>query len=191
MTLGDLPPKYLAEVERALGGGKPLGVARSQAIRAIEVVPPVGSAPVYQFSALGEPKGQPRPRAFAMRTAGGKYSARVFDAGTAEGWKSIVAEASRSACPPEPISGPVRVGMTFGFRRPKSHLKSNGETKGGAPNRHTSKPDADNLAKAVLDCLTQTGLWWHDDAQVAELRVLKEYAPRPCVVVTVQPLEAI
>ena len=37
--------------------------------------------------------------------------------------------------------------------------------------RHTKKPDADNLAKAVLDSLN--GLIWVDDAQVCELSVSK------------------
>lgn len=35
----------------------------------------------------------------------------------------------------------------------------------------TSKPDADNIAKAVLDALT--GVAWHDDAQVVQVAVTK------------------
>ena len=46
----------------------------------------------------GEPKGQPRPRAFAKPIGGGKFSARVYDAGTAEGWKSQIAQAFRQHC---------------------------------------------------------------------------------------------
>lgn len=46
--------------------------------------------------------GQPRPRAFARRMGDGKFVARVFESGTAEGWKSLIAaEAAKT-----PISGP-------------------------------------------------------------------------------------
>lgn len=39
---------------------------------------------------------------------------------------------------------------------------------------HTAKPDADNLAKAVLDAMTRAGAW-KDDSQVSSLRVMKYY----------------
>ena len=37
---------------------------------------------------------------------------------------------------------------------------------------HGRKPDADNLAKAILDVLTEQG-WWRDDGVVSELLVIK------------------
>jgi hypothetical protein len=37
MTIGDLPPRYQEEVARQLGNGKPLGLARAEAVRAVEV----------------------------------------------------------------------------------------------------------------------------------------------------------
>ena len=43
-----------------------------------------------ELSAPGIPKGQPRPRAFSRNG-----HARVFDPGTAEGWKSAVAVAAQ------------------------------------------------------------------------------------------------
>jgi hypothetical protein len=43
----------------------------------------------------GEPKGQPRPRAFAR---GGMV--RMYDPATAEGWKSAIADEWRRSAPP-------------------------------------------------------------------------------------------
>lgn len=129
------------------------------------------------FFVSGEPKGQPRPRAFA-RKMGGKFVARVFDCGTAEAWKSQIAATAGLHRPAEPISGPVRLRIRFFMPRAKGHFvggKPERGLKAGAPTHHTGKPDADNLAKAVMDALTQCGWFWIDDAQVAVLTVVKSY----------------
>jgi Holliday junction resolvase RusA-like endonuclease len=149
------------------------------------------SSEVIQFFAPGEPKGQPRPRAFARRM-GNKYVARVFDAGTAEQWKGAVAFVARNHQPQTLFDGPVHVSLWFHFPRPKAHFKAGDPgkgLKGNAPFYHLGKPDADNLAKAVLDCLTQMGGFWRDDAQVAHLTVRKTYAENPGCTVCVAPLE--
>lgn len=133
--------------------------------------------PPISFFVHGEPKGQPRPRAFA-RKMGNKYVARVFDAGTAESWKSAIAFEARSHAPDSPIDGPVVLSVAFHFPRPRSHYRTGKRAdvlRDNAPKLHTGKPDADNAAKAVMDCLTQLGGFWRDDSQIAELRVWKCY----------------
>ena len=134
-----------------------------------------------QFTAFGDPKGQPRPRAFHR---GGMT--RVYDPGTAEGWKSQIAVEALPHKPETPIQGPVIVTLLFNFARPKSHSTSKG-LRPTAPVYHTAKPDADNLAKAVLDCLTQL-CFWGDDAQVAVLNVRKHYGQPGCII-NIQPIE--
>ena len=42
-----------------------------------------------------------------------------------------------------------------------------------APHFHIQKPDADNLAKFALDCLT--GLAYHDDAQICDCTSKKRW----------------
>lgn len=131
------------------------------------------------FWVSGEPKGQPRPRAFARKMGNGKFCARVFDAGTAEAWKGCIAAAAAQHKPTEPIAGPVRLRICFYIQRPKGHYTAGKIERGlreTAPHYHTGKPDADNLAKAVMDALTQCGWFWGDDAQVAVLTAAKIYA---------------
>lgn len=115
---------------------------------------------------MGDPKAQPRPRAFAMN---GK--ARVYDSATAEGWKGLIAEAARKYLPKEPIEGPVSVYCRFLFKRPQRLMRKKDPIE-RIP--HTAKPDRDNLDKAVLDTLTQIG-FWRDDSQVCAGKVEKFY----------------
>lgn len=122
----------------------------------------------------GDPKPQPRPRAFA-RKMGGRFVARVYDDSTAEGWKAQIALALKPWVGTWHATGPVHLTLQFLFRRPSSHFRRDGVTlTKSAPLAHLGRPDADNLAKAVLDCCTMLGLW-DDDSQVTWLIVRKQY----------------
>lgn len=50
--------------------------------------------------------------------------------------------------------------------------------------RPTTKPDIDNVQKAVMDALT--GVWYVDDSQIVESHVGKWYSENPRVEVTVE-----
>ena len=139
------------------------------------------------FFVPGDPKGQPRPRAFA-RKVGDKFQARVFDAGTAEGWKSQIAAVLREHVGAQVMAGAVRLSLDFVVRRPKAHFgtgKRSGQLRESAPFWCTQRPDIDNYAKAVMDCITQAGGVWHDDAQVSVLQVRKIFGERPGVAVSI------
>lgn len=120
------------------------------------------------FDVAGEPKPQPRPKAARI---GGFI--RIYTPATAKKWKAaVMAEAKKHF--KAPLAGPLEVTLGFRFARPKSHLGASG-LKGSAPLLHTKRPDVDNLAKAVLDALTDVGLW-ADDSQVTLLVTSKSYA---------------
>jgi crossover junction endodeoxyribonuclease RusA len=134
--------------------------------------------PPLEFFAAGLPKAQPRVKARAC----GKF-AQVYTPKCADDWKMIVRYQANEAWQqsmygPTPWEGPLRVDLTFYFPRPKSHFRSNGELKPTAPLWHTTKPDRDNSDKAVLDALTNLGIW-HDDKQVCDGRIVKQYAAIP------------
>jgi len=130
-----------------------------------------------EFFASGEPKGQPRARAFAMKR-GDKTLVRMYDPATAEGWKNQIATAARPFILATPPLGPVSLCLYFNFPRPKSHFRSNGPLRPNAPNWHTSKPDIDNCTKAVMDALKTLG-FFKDDSQVCEKQVTKVYFANP------------
>lgn len=125
------------------------------------------------FRVYGEPKAQPRVRAFARKMGNGKFAARVYDPGTAEAWKSQIAEAAKPFIE-RTITNPVRLKLEFFMPRPKSHFGKKG-LKPNAPQFHVSKPDLDNMEKAIKDALTQIHMW-QDDCQVIGVTKRKHYA---------------
>ncbi len=130
------------------------------------------------FFVTGTPIAQPRVRACIR----GKH-AGVYDPGTANEWKNNVMSCGTtaayrpdSATKFEIMTGPVGLTLHFFLPRPKHHSRSNGELKPTAPSWHTSKPDLDNLVKAVKDAITQIGVIWADDSQVCATVTEKIYA---------------
>ena len=130
-----------------------------------------------KFFAIGIPKAQPRAKSCRF----GKFSRVYNPAGKHDDWKMIVRCEAQKAFTGPAWAGPLRVDLTFYFPRPKGHFRSNGELKPNAPKWHTSKPDRDNSDKAILDTLTNLGIWG-DDKQVADGRIRKfyTYAGGPC-----------
>lgn len=127
--------------------------------------------PPFEITVAGIPKGQPRPRAFV----GPSGKARVFDAGTAEGWKATIAqEAQATGIVGLELEGPIELQVRFLLPRPK-RLCRRSDPAGPVPS--ASKPDLDNLLKAVMDALTGVRVW-RDDAQVVTISASKSYAPK-------------
>ena len=76
------------------------------------------------------------------------------------------------------------VDITANFQIPKSKPKTIRQEMLAGRIRPTSKPDCDNIAKAVLDALN--GIAYHDDSQVVCLAVGKWYSDAPCVHVSIK-----
>jgi Holliday junction resolvase RusA-like endonuclease len=117
---------------------------------------------VTSFRVYGTPKAQPRSR----RSASGG----VYNPGTADEWKMLVAMAFKAEYHGKIVTEPVSVTATFYFKTPKKLIKSVEFT--DVP--HTSKPDIDNVLKSTLDALTDIGAW-ADDSQVFSVTAHKWY----------------
>ena len=139
---------------------------------------------MISFFVSGTPKPQPRPRASDR----GGHS-RVYDCGTANGWKYLVAVKARETiralteASPMLAGKPIALYIDLFLPRPNSHYyqtkSRNGQLRETAPMWHTSRPDADNFAKAIMDALGDSRLVWMDDAQVCFLQTTKQYANTP------------
>lgn len=119
------------------------------------------------FFARGTPAAQPRPR--MVRATG-----RTYNPPTADAWKAAVKATWRAAYE-QALDRHLHLRLVFYMPRPKAHLTSKGQLTKSAPQFHAQKPDIDNLAKAVMDALTDCGAY-KDDCQIVELRVSKHWA---------------
>jgi Holliday junction resolvase RusA-like endonuclease len=132
----------------------------------------------FVFRAVGVPvqQGSKSARVFAGR-------AQLFDqnAKALHPWRRLVRSAAEAALllDPQHFEGPVEVELRFEMPRPKTVKR-----------RWPSvKPDLDKLTRAVLDSLTDAGVWG-DDAQVVRLQAEKTYARElPGVTVHVRSIE--
>lgn len=103
-------------------------------------------------------------------------------------WRAAIA-AEAAELLPLPLAGPVSLRLTFTLPRPKSHYRTGaraGELREAAPAYHSTRPDGDKLARAVLDALA--GVAYLDDGQVARLEVRKLFGERPGVTVELEAL---
>lgn len=136
-------------------------------------------------------RGKPVPQGSVRAAVAGGRAIVISKArgGSLEAWRADVKAAAVDAYAGPPLAV-VSLGLEFTFARPKAHFNSRGELRDDAPFRHTTRPDADKLARAVLDALTGTVL--ADDKVVAELYVSKRYvesaAEWPGVRVSVEEL---
>lgn len=127
-----------------------------------------------EFQILGPPQPQKRPRAFTR----GKH-AKVYSP-TSEQKVKVSQAAHMLKGDGYYFDDAVSVRIYYYFHRPKSHYgtgKNSNVIKDSAPHHHIKRPDLDNLNKAVLDGITDGGLW-SDDSIVCHLSVVKQYIDR-------------
>lgn len=129
----------------------------------------------YRFTIPGKPVGKGRPK-FARR---GNYVQTYTPEATAvyENWVRDCW--SRGNFPK--LTGEIHATIAAVFPIPKSASKKRREAMAAGEINPQTKPDLDNIAKAVLDSLN--GLAYDDDSQVTRLSIQKCYDVSPrCVV---------
>ena len=108
--------------------------------------------------------GRPRPKARPRLGKGGRF----YTPKDVDGWageiEEIAAGEARRPFSVFPYGGPVAIEMVFYFARPKSRKNS----------LMVTRPDGDNLEKAVLDALNEILVL--DDSQVVRVLWEKQYA---------------
>jgi Holliday junction resolvase RusA-like endonuclease len=135
----------------------------------------------------GEPQAQKRHRYTAKDGAGRPLKfVHTYDP-SAEGKRNLREVVQRQA-PGKLLLGPLRVDCYFYYGRPKSHYRTGrnaGILKDSAPLWKANGKDRDNCDKFVLDALT--GVFFRDDSQICDGRIIKQYSeiPRTEIYITI------
>lgn len=127
----------------------------------------------------GEPQGKGRPR-FNGRS--GVYTPAKTAA--YEEMVSILAKSSMRG--KEFLTGPLHIDLRAVMPIPKSWSKALRAAAVTGDIRPTSKPDIDNIIKAVSDGMNK--IVYADDAAIASVSASKVYGLNPFVAVTVKPV---
>jgi len=135
------------------------------------------------FDVPGPPVGKARPRTRVVQPAaqGGKAFATIYTPKESAKYENLVRLAFREKHAGPPHDGPVHAEIWAWFPIPPSWSKRKREQASNRCPSVTTKPDLDNIAKAVLDGLN--GVAFVDDKQVCDLFVTKRYSDTPRTVV--------
>jgi Holliday junction resolvase RusA-like endonuclease len=133
---------------------------------------------MLSFTVPGIPQGKGRAR-FG--------NGRTYTPAKTVAYESLIALAGQQAMKGrDPIKSPIYLMVDAFFPIPKSWSAARRQKATSSLVWHVSRPDSDNILKAVGDGLN--GIVWDDDSQVAFAKVTKQYAETPRLVITVEPL---
>lgn len=134
------------------------------------------------FLVPGRPQGKARPRV-------NTYTHRAYTPKNTKDYENTVRHSYINAVPAtnRKHEGALRVEIDAVFPIPKSWNKEKKRQAVAGEITPETKPDTDNIAKAILDALN--GLAYHDDSQVTDLTVRKRYGEIGHVAVRIESEE--
>lgn len=137
---------------------------------------------MINFTIPGQPQGKGRARAFVRHGNVAHYTPAKTR--SYEGVITTLAmEAMRGSAPSDQ---PLALELDMCFEIPRSWPLWKAQAARQGKVVPTTKPDADNVAKAVKDACN--GVVWRDDCQVVTVMIRKRYSDSPCVAVSVSVL---
>ena len=131
-----------------------------------------------RFTVPGEPKGKARPRIFTNKA--GKSQA-ITPQDTLS-YENLVKWVFNNTMEAKKLQGEIEAKIVAMYPIPKSMTKKNRQLIDEGKLHPTKKPDADNVAKIILDSLNRIA--FDDDSQVTRLIVEKHFSDNPRVEVT-------
>lgn len=127
-----------------------------------------------KFSVPGAPKGKARPR---VTRSGHAYTPRDTVL-----YENLVKTSFTAAYPHQrPIDAEISAVIYAYYPIPKSASRKRKQQMLDGDLKPVTKPDTDNVAKAILDSLN--GIAYSDDSHVTDLTVMKRYSDTPRVFV--------
>lgn len=143
--------------------------------------PSLQTSKAIYFEVPGQPQGKGRPRVGMV----GDH-ARMFTPQKTVAYEGFIAlQAQIAMAGHDLVEGPVLVRMFIALQVPGSWSQKKQRAALADQVFPTTKPDTDNVVKAVFDACN--GVVWKDDVQVIDLDLKKRYREQPGVWVEIVP----
>jgi Holliday junction resolvase RusA-like endonuclease len=134
---------------------------------------------MISFTVYGEPVAKGRAR-FCVR----KGFAMAYTPKATREAEGDFRSQSLPYRPKEIITGAIRLSIVVYKPTPKSFSKKKAAEAEAGDIMPITRPDFDNYAKLVCDALN--GVFWKDDSQIVDCRVIKRYSVTPQVTVELE-----
>ena len=136
----------------------------------------------YELTVYEKAIGKERPR-FNM------YQKRTYTPQKTKNYEGLIKMSfyKKYGFKNEPCKNEIHVKIAVYYKPPKSYSKKKSRELIDNVRGYMCKPDADNIAKAVLDALN--GVIWVDDKQVVELTVKKYYGTSDKIQIEIEDKE--
>lgn len=131
------------------------------------------------FFVPGAPRGKQRPRISTRGRHPVAYTPQQTV--TEEGAIRLFAQQAMQGRPP--FQGPVSVQLIAFMPISQSWAKKKQEKAKDNIEKHTAKPDLDNICKIVFDGINH--IVWNDDTQIVDLVAVKRFSLTPGIQMTV------
>ena len=132
----------------------------------------------YEFEVPGEIVGKERPRV-------NMYTGRVYTPNKTKDYEFLVQQYFKIKYPNyQVLEGRISIDIIAYLKIPNSTSKTKTQEMLENKISPTKKPDADNIAKSILDAMN--GFVFKDDNQVSKISVEKRFALEEKAVITVE-----
>ena len=137
-----------------------------------------------KFSVPGQPVAKGRPRSFVRAGRVGHHTPeKTVRYENLVAWHAAQAMVGRTL-----FEGPVQLTVSAWFQIPASWPEKKKASARFGNLRPASRPDADNVLKAVSDAMN--GVVYRDDAQAVHVTVIKRFADAPRVDIQVEEIRS-
>lgn len=136
---------------------------------------------MLDFIVYGAPQGKGRARVGRIGS-----NVRMFTPAKTLAYEGLIAHCGAAAMDGRALlEGPVELRLLIDVAIPASWSKKKQAQAMAGELLPTTKPDVDNIVKAIGDGLN--GVVWRDDSQVSDVIARKRYAEKPQVRVQIRP----
>lgn len=134
-----------------------------------------------------KPRAQSRPRTRVVTRKDGRPYPVIYEAWDCVAYKKALKVLALKQYRDPPLKGPIRIEVIFKMPLPYRFNKAQREDALQGLIVPVSKPDGDNLEKALWDAMN--GLLWVDDKQIADWHGRKIYSEKPGIILRFEEIK--